>query len=52
MLVQTTATLPARKFHLLPVEGLLVEPELGHLLSRDTPIEEEIGRLSLQTLKL
>lgn len=45
-------TLPARKFHLLPVEGLLVEPELGDLLSPDMLLEEELGRLSLQTLKL
>lgn len=49
---QTTVTLPARKFHLLPVEGLLVEPELGDLLSPDMLLEEELGRLSLQTLKL
>lgn len=49
---QTTVTLPARKFHLLPVEELLVEPELGDPLSPDRPIAEELGRLSLQALKL
>ena len=49
---QTAVTLPARKFHLLPVEGLLVEPELGDPLSPDRPRAEELGRLSLQTLKL
>ena len=52
MLVHRRQRLPARKYHLLPVEGLLVQPELGRLLSPDTPIEEELGRLSLQTLKL
>lgn len=40
-------TLPARRFHLLPVEGLLVEPELGDPLSPDRPIAEELGRLAV-----